>query len=163
MTARILPRLATRVLSTRAASRVPSGLISHKSSIPLTSSPSVTSRFYRWTTTTAFATAIGLTAVTASVATASSDPETIISKEEMAAAAAALHDLLDNVEDDGLGPTLVRLAWHASGTYDKHSDTGGSEGATMRFSPESDHGANAGLAVAREALEPIKKLFPQIT
>ncbi len=43
------------------------------------------------------------------------------------------------------GPVLVRLAWHCSGTYDKETGTGGSNGATMRFSPESDHGANAGL------------------
>lgn len=30
------------------------------------------------------------------------------------------------------GPVLVRLAWHASGTYDKATGTGGSNGATMR-------------------------------
>lgn len=86
-----------------------------------------------------------------------------LSKEEIAATAAAINDLLDNAEDDGLGPTLVRLAWHASGTYDKSSNSGGSDGATMRFSPESDYGANAGLNVARDALEPIKKLFPRIS
>lgn len=86
-----------------------------------------------------------------------------LSKEEIAATAAAINDLLDNSEDDGLGPTLVRLAWHASGTYDKSSNSGGSDGATMRFSPESDYGANAGLNVARDALEPIKKLFPRIS
>lgn len=86
-----------------------------------------------------------------------------LSNEEIAAVAAAINDLLDNDEEDGLGPTLVRLAWHASGTYDKESNTGGSDGATMRFSPESQHGANAGLHVAREALEQVKKLFPQIS
>lgn len=43
-------------------------------------------------------------------------------------------DLLDSEEwDDGsYGPVLVRLAWHASGTYDKKTGTGGSNGATMR-------------------------------
>ena len=35
-------------------------------------------------------------------------------------------------DDDSLGPLLVRLAWHASGTYDKESGTGGSSGAGMR-------------------------------
>ena len=35
-------------------------------------------------------------------------------------------------DDGSLGPVLVRLAWHASGTYDKESDTGGSSGAGMR-------------------------------
>jgi cytochrome c peroxidase len=63
---------------------------------------------------------------------------------------------------DGIGhygPVLVRLAWHASGTYDAKSHTGGSNGATMRFSPESAHGANAGLAIARDLLEPLKQKY----
>ena len=42
------------------------------------------------------------------------------------------------------GPIFVRLAWHASGTYDVHSKTGGSEGATMRFSPEGGWGTCVG-------------------
>eukprot|EP01051_Picozoa_sp_SAG22_P016564 SAG22_NODE_2363_length_2655_cov_2.789906_2_plen_149_part_00 len=65
-----------------------------------------------------------------------------------------------------MGPTLVRLAWHSSGTYDKHSKTGGSDGATMRFDgagEEANHGANAGLGVARDFLEPIKAKFPGIS
>ena len=33
----------------------------------------------------------------------------------------------------------------------------------MRFAPEANHGANAGLEHARNHLEPIKKKFPQIT
>lgn len=33
----------------------------------------------------------------------------------------------------------------------------------MRFKPESEHGANAGLSVARDFLEPIKKKFPKIS
>lgn len=59
-------------------------------------------------------------------------------------------------ENAEMGPTLVRLAWHSAGTYDKETDTGGSNGATMRFQPEADHGANAGLHLARGALEPVK-------
>jgi cytochrome c peroxidase len=72
---------------------------------------------------------------------------------------------LDNSDyDDGsYGPLLVRLAWHAAGTYDKDTKTGGSNGATMRFEPESKHGANAGLAVARNLLEDVKKQFPNIS
>merc|ERR1712000_525456 len=58
---------------------------------------------------------------------------------------------------------LVRLAWHAAGTYDKATNSGGSDGATMRFAPESDHGANAGLAVARTLLEPIQARHPGIS
>ena len=47
-------------------------------------------------------------------------------------------------DDGSYGPLLVRLAWHASGTYDKATNTGGSNGSTMRFQPESTDGANAG-------------------
>eukprot|EP00747_Dinoflagellata_sp_TGD_P081571 gnl/TRDRNA2_/TRDRNA2_161360_c0_seq1.p1 gnl/TRDRNA2_/TRDRNA2_161360_c0~~gnl/TRDRNA2_/TRDRNA2_161360_c0_seq1.p1 ORF type:complete len:354 (-),score=67.26 gnl/TRDRNA2_/TRDRNA2_161360_c0_seq1:75-1100(-) len=36
-------------------------------------------------------------------------------------------------KDENRGPTLVRLAWHSSGTYDKMTQTGGSGGGTMRF------------------------------
>jgi len=33
----------------------------------------------------------------------------------------------------------------------------------MHFAPERDHGANSGLAHARDFLEPVKKQFPWIT
>ena len=33
----------------------------------------------------------------------------------------------------------------------------------MRFAPEGDHGANAGLLAARDFLEPVKQQFPWIT
>lgn len=69
----------------------------------------------------------------------------------------------DDYDDGSYGPVLLRLAWHASGTYDKETGTGGSNGATMRFAPESDHGANAGLKAARNFLEPVKEQFPWIT
>ncbi|KAK9809796.1 hypothetical protein WJX73_007395 [Symbiochloris irregularis] len=78
---------------------------------------------------------------------------------------AAIEDALDkdDYDDGSYGPVLVRLAWHASGSYDKASNTGGSNGATMRFDPERKFGANAGLEVARDLLEPIKKKFDWIT
>lgn len=55
-------------------------------------------------------------------------------KKDYMAVRKAIEDLLDADEyDDGsYGPVLVRLAWHASGTYDKTTNTGGSNGATMR-------------------------------
>lgn len=58
-------------------------------------------------------------------------------------------------EDKNRGPTLVRLAWHSSGTYDRISKTGGSEKGTIRFKEELAHGANAGLLGAEQWLEPI--------
>jgi cytochrome c peroxidase len=54
-------------------------------------------------------------------------------------------------DDGSLGPVFVRLAWHASGTYDKRTNTGGSNGATMRYHPESTDPANAGLDQARHS------------
>jgi cytochrome c peroxidase len=65
----------------------------------------------------------------------------------------------DPTYDDGsYAPVLVRLAWHASGTYDKSDGTGGSNGATMRFEtgPESRYGANNGLKFARDRLLTVK-------
>lgn len=72
-------------------------------------------------------------------------------------------DDADDYDNGSFGPVVVRLAWHASGTYDKATGTGGSNYATMRFQPESLHGANAGLHVAREVLEKIKQEFSWIS
>nr|POE52049.1 cytochrome c peroxidase, mitochondrial [Quercus suber] len=73
--------------------------------------------------------------------------------------------LIDETDyDDGsYGPVLLRLGWHASGTFDAQTGTGGSNGATMRFAPEGDHGANAGLVAARNFLEPVKEAYPWIS
>jgi cytochrome c peroxidase len=59
-------------------------------------------------------------------------------------------------EDPDKGPTLVRLAWHSSGTYDKMTKTGGSGEGTIRFKEELAHGGNAGLGdTAVKWMEPI--------
>jgi cytochrome c peroxidase len=42
--------------------------------------------------------------------------------------------------DGDFGPTMVRLAWHSSGTYDKMSKSGGSGGGTIRFKEQLAHG-----------------------
>jgi cytochrome c peroxidase len=59
--------------------------------------------------------------------------------------------------------TMIRLAWHASGTYSCIDKTGGSNGALQRFEPECSWGANAGLNVARNKLESIKQRFPTLS
>ena len=59
--------------------------------------------------------------------------------------------------------TFVRLAWHCAGTYAKADNSGGSNGSRMRFNPEANWGANAGLTMARDALEPVKKKHPEIS
>jgi len=74
------------------------------------------------------------------------------------------HDFKDSsYEGAHPGPFLVRLAWHSAGTFCKHTCTGGSGGATMRFEPEVSWGANAGLKEAQALLEPIKKKYPQMS
>jgi cytochrome c peroxidase len=65
--------------------------------------------------------------------------------------------------DADFGPTLVRLAWHSSGTYDRMGKTGGSGGGTIRFKEELAHGGNAGLDKAIAKLEPIKKRHPDVS
>jgi cytochrome c peroxidase len=62
------------------------------------------------------------------------------------------------------GPTLVRLAWHSSGTYDKMAQDGGSGKGTIRFQEELAHGGNAGLArTAVKWLEPIHAKHPAVS
>lgn len=65
--------------------------------------------------------------------------------------------------DKDFGPTMVRLAWHSSGTYDRMTKTGGSGGGTIRFKEELAHGGNAGLDKAVKKLEPIKKRHPDVS
>ncbi|RKP34012.1 heme peroxidase [Dimargaris cristalligena] len=77
--------------------------------------------------------------------------------------AALLDKDAEDYDDGSFGPIILRLAWHASGTYDKKDHSGGSNGATMRFSPESNHGANRGLEVARHKLELIKQKYPDLS
>ena len=129
---------------------------------PAMAAPSFTNCFTNSTTNrAALITATSIVAGT-SIAYASAQPENYNpTKDEIAGCIAAIESILD--DNDDIGPTIVRLAWHASGTYDKESNSGGSDGATMRFKPEANHGANAGLHVARNALEPVKKLFPNIS
>jgi cytochrome c peroxidase len=47
------------------------------------------------------------------------------------AVAESLDEGADDYDDGSFAPVILRLAWHASGTYDKETGTGGSNGATM--------------------------------
>eukprot|EP01116_Phalansterium_solitarium_P019833 TRINITY_DN5682_c0_g1_i1.p1 TRINITY_DN5682_c0_g1~~TRINITY_DN5682_c0_g1_i1.p1 ORF type:complete len:420 (+),score=156.48 TRINITY_DN5682_c0_g1_i1:103-1362(+) len=60
-------------------------------------------------------------------------------------------------------PIATRLAWHASGTFDRRDGTGGSNGANMRFAPESTDPDNAGLSIIRDLLVPVKAAHPEIS
>lgn len=71
-----------------------------------------------------------------------------------------ISDILEQEGWDGyshIGPVLVRLAWHASGTYAQIDKSGGACGSTMRFGKELNDPANAGLVHAQKFLESIKK------
>lgn len=59
--------------------------------------------------------------------------------------------------------TFVRLAWHCSGTFSAADKSGGSNGGRIRFAPERNWGANAGLTVAMEALEGVKENHPDVS
>jgi L-ascorbate peroxidase len=56
----------------------------------------------------------------------------------------------------------VRLAWHDSGKYCAKTKTGGACGS-VRFEPESNHAANAGLTKAVNLLEPIHAEYPAMS
>lgn len=77
----------------------------------------------------------------------------------------AIHEvMLDPSHDDGsFAPLLIRFAWHISGTYDRESKTGGSNGSTMRFEAEAGDSENAGLDKAIALLAPIHERFPWIS
>jgi L-ascorbate peroxidase len=77
-------------------------------------------------------------------------------------------DMIDKILDEkNCGPVFVRLAWHDSGTFDKDIKgewpaAGGAIGS-IRFAPEINHGANAGLAGAVKLLEPVKEAVPSVS
>ncbi|QIW99047.1 hypothetical protein AMS68_004565 [Peltaster fructicola] len=75
--------------------------------------------------------------------------------------AALLHQ--PEYDDGSAGPVLVRLAWHSAGTYCADTDTGGSNGAGMRYEAEGGDPANAGLQHARVFLEPVREKYPDLT
>ena len=85
--------------------------------------------------------------------------------QDFAAVRNAIKNLLHQptYDDGSAGPVLVRLAWHSAGTYCAATDTGGSNGAGMRYEAEGGDPANAGLQHARTFLEPVKAKFPWIT
>lgn len=98
----------------------------------------------------------GMAAVAAAIVTATTDLPRPAFADGVDYKAVS-NDIADLIKaNPDWGPTMVRLAWHSSGTYDKMTKTGGSEGGTIRFEQELKHPNNAGLAVtAVPWLEPI--------
>lgn len=83
----------------------------------------------------------------------------------LAQVTSSIQEIFDapNYDDGSLAPVIIRLAWHCCATYNKSSNSGGSNGSTMRFLPELSDEGNYGLDVARAALEPVKFMYPRIT
>lgn len=79
---------------------------------------------------------------------------------------AARQEVADLIKSKHCNPILVRLAWHDSGTYDKNVTqwpAAGGATASIRFSPEIDHAANAGLKGALDLLEPVKQKYADVS
>jgi L-ascorbate peroxidase len=76
--------------------------------------------------------------------------------------------MIDGIlKEKNCGPVFVRLAWHDSGTHDcsiseEWPASGGAIGS-IRFDPEINHGANAGLSGAVKLLEPVKEAYPGVS
>jgi cytochrome c peroxidase len=124
-------------------------------------------KFQTHTSNYAGVAAAGMAIASASLVIAS-PAEAADAKVDVAAVKAAILKTMEDEDarrNDGtsIGPTFVRLAWHCAGTFSKADGSGGSNGCRMRYGPEAGWGANAGLAVPRSFLDPVKKQFPNLS
>ncbi|EAZ09904.1 hypothetical protein OsI_32199 [Oryza sativa Indica Group] len=86
----------------------------------------------------------------------------VVDAEYLRQVEGARRDLRALIASKGCAPIMLRLAWHDAGTYDAKTKTGGANGS-IRHEEEYTHGSNAGLKIAIDLLEPIKRKHPNIT
>nr|CAB3483971.1 unnamed protein product [Digitaria exilis] len=86
----------------------------------------------------------------------------VVDAEYMAEIERARRDLRALIANKNCAPIMLRLAWHDAGTYDAKTKTGGPNGS-IRFPEEYNHGANKGIKIAIDLVEPIKQKHPKIT
>ncbi|CAL8464379.1 g3914 [Coccomyxa elongata] len=75
-------------------------------------------------------------------------------------------DVIQLLQDKKCHPILIRLGWHDAGTYNKDvkdfPHRGGANGS-IRFYPEINHGANAGLVNACKLLQSIADKYDGVS
>ena len=101
------------------------------------------------------------TTTTTTLAAASSPTAT---PKDLSSIRQYIHSLfLDRKHDDGsLAPLLLRYAWHLCGTYDATTNTGGSNGCTMRFPTEQSDPENAGFSKAHNFIGSVMRKYPDL-
>ncbi|GJX14924.1 L-ascorbate peroxidase, cytosolic, partial [Tanacetum coccineum] len=82
----------------------------------------------------------------------------VITEEYRMALEAAKPKLKAFLIESGCSPLMLRLAFHTAATYDVKTKTGGPFG-TIRHKEEQAHGANVGLDVAINMLDPLRQEF----
>jgi len=89
-----------------------------------------------------------------------------MAQDKVAAYAACKQELLEFIDKNNCAPIMVRLAWHDSGNFDKSISewpSCGGANASIRFEPEIDFPANAGLPKALNFLKPLKAKYPAVS
>ncbi|KAH7440083.1 hypothetical protein KP509_04G090500 [Ceratopteris richardii] len=86
-------------------------------------------------------------------------PAPVVDQAYLKAVEKARRGLRALIAEKNCAPIMLRLAWHDAGTYDAKSKTGGPNGS-IRSEQEYSHGANAGLKIALDFCEQIKRECP---